>query len=830
MAQKVAAKKIKIQKKQEVKNPNKVNNAFNIIFYITLMILIFYPPFFRGMYFEKEMLPTIALTSTIFVLWAIFKTISKEPVINSVLDYAALSLAGAYIISTFFAVNIRASIGDVLRYFDYIFIFLMVTKTVKTKKEIFILLNVLVLSSFVVAVIGLGSSVNLIHYNGSWVGNRINSTFQYANTAASFLMAFFLVNLALISYTDNKYLKALYSITAFTQFYAYIFTLSRGAWIMLPFLGIVLMILMPKGKKIEPVIYFIGIIVAAALPIAKFNYAVNTGTYTTLLKWYIFGAVLSSVFIFMLSFIIKFLNKINSKVIVTVGVGLLILIIGASYTIFTTQVPLTLKHSADEPDGNKSVIRFVNADPDRIYILKYDIAAQNPKNKDWAYGIIINSRNENDQPTQIADFYDKESFIGEKTIEFTTLKDTKRISITFANNFTDTSVTFTKAEIYPKNDPNDIKYLTLKYKYIPENLASRIQDINLTTQSSSQRMQFYKDGLKIFKDYPIFGAGGGAWAALYFKYQSYLYWTTQTHNYFMQVLLDTGVVGIIALLFTLFCLLLASIRVYKNYTDEKYKILFAATFIGILSLYAHAAMDFDLSLSAVTIALWALIGIVNSLDISSNKKLNNKKVYLNYAVITAAIIIGIMAYSLSTALSCTLKGDDYLKQQNLILAETEYKKAVSYDPWNAKYRMVYGQILTSLADQLKDGAKLQKAMVEEEKAVQLDPFNSQLNAQLGAFYLAHGQIDLGLKYVLKAAEVQPYRPENYQQLADAYYKVGAYYLNNKDNNKAKEFLQKAVDVEKMYEKVNARSLEPKPMTEATKQIIEESKKMLQEIH
>jgi len=828
MAQKVAAKKGKTIKKQTEKNYRSFA-SLDTIFYILLVILVFYPPFFRGMYFEKEMFPTIALTSAVFIIWAIFKIVQKEPIISTTLDYAALSLVGAYIISSFFAVNIRASIGEVLRYFDYLFIYFIVSRTVKDNKKIFILLNALVLSSFVVAVVGLGSSVNLIHYNGSWVGGRINSTFQYPNTTASFLMAFFLVNLALISYTDNKYLKAIYGMTAYTQFYAYVFTLSRGAWLMLPFLGIILMLLMPRGKRIEPFTYFVGVVIASALPIVKFNSAVASGAALNLIKWYLIGVFASLIVTYAISFIVSVVNKINVKVGIAIAAVIGIFVLVAGYIVFTTQVPLTLKHDVEESDSIKSVTRFVSAEPDRVYVLKYDVVAKNPSKKDWAYGIIINSRNENDQSTKITEFYDKDNFIGEKTIEFSTLKDTKRLAITFVNNFQNTSVTFTKAQIYPKNAPYEAQNIMLKYKYLPEDIASRVQDISLSTQSSSQRMQFYKDGLKIFKDYPILGAGGGAWASLYFKYQSYLYWTTQTHNYFMQVLLDTGIIGAIAIIFLLVSLFRSMHRVYKGYMEDKDRTLIAAIITSIISLYAHAAMDFDLSLSAVSIALWALIGVINSLDILK-VKVKNKKIYLNYLAIAVALVVMFMSTSMSVALSYAVKGDNFLRQQNLILAGQNYEKAVSYDPWNAKYRMTYGQILTALGDQLKDAVRLQKAMFEEEKAVQLEPFNSQLNAQLGAFYLAHGQIDLGLKYVLKAVEVQPLRPENYQQLADAYNKVGMYYLNNGDKEKAKEFLQKAVDVQKMFDKANSKSLEPKPMTEMTKQIIEESQKTLQEIH
>ncbi len=112
----------------------------------------------------------------------------------------------------------------------------MVSRLANAKKKTWILLNVLVLSSFGVALVGLLSAAGYVNYNGSWVGGRINSTFQYANTAASFLMAFLFVNFALISYTGNRYLKALYGVEAFMQLYAYVFTLSRGAWVMFPFL------------------------------------------------------------------------------------------------------------------------------------------------------------------------------------------------------------------------------------------------------------------------------------------------------------------------------------------------------------------------------------------------------------------------------------------------------------------------------------------------------------------------------------------------------------------------------------------------------------------
>jgi len=86
------------------------------------------------------------------------------------------------------------------------------------------------------------------------------------------------------------------------------------------------------------------------------------------------------------------------------------------------------------------------------------------------------------------------------------------------------------------------------YKYIPENLAKRITSISLEETSASGRFTFYKDAFKIIKDYPIIGAGGGGWASLYFGYQSHLYWSNQVHNYFMQVWIETGTLGLLAVI------------------------------------------------------------------------------------------------------------------------------------------------------------------------------------------------------------------------------------------------------------------------------------------
>lgn len=76
---------------------------------------------------------------------------------------------------------------------------------------------------------------------------------------------------------------------------------------------------------------------------------------------------------------------------------------------------------------------------------------------------------------------------------------------------------------------------------LPETLQKRVESINLQQTSVLERGTFYRDAMKVVRDYPLFGAGGGAWAALYEKYQNNPYTSRQAHNYFLQSLAEVGI-------------------------------------------------------------------------------------------------------------------------------------------------------------------------------------------------------------------------------------------------------------------------------------------------
>lgn len=55
---------------------------------------------------------------------------------------------------------------------------------------------------------------------------------------------------------------------------------------------------------------------------------------------------------------------------------------------------------------------------------------------------------------------------------------------------------------------------------LPDNMETRLENINFQQHSVLERITFYKDAMKVVKDYPILGAGGGGWSSLYEHYQN----------------------------------------------------------------------------------------------------------------------------------------------------------------------------------------------------------------------------------------------------------------------------------------------------------------------
>ncbi|WEK53931.1 MAG: O-antigen ligase family protein [Candidatus Cohnella colombiensis] len=143
---------------------------------------------------------------------------------------------------------------------------------------------------------------------------------------------------------------------------------------------------------------------------------------------------------------------------------------------------------------------------------------------------------------------------------------------------------------------------------LPSALSDRLNEITFQTHSVLERLTMYQDALKIWRDYPITGGGGGVWEALYERYQSYPYISSQVHSFPIRVLIETGLVGFVIVIgFILFVLTSYLIRCLKNKDrDENYSIYFLIS----SAIFVHSLIDFGMNYFYLIAIVFLCLGIL----------------------------------------------------------------------------------------------------------------------------------------------------------------------------------------------------------------------------
>ncbi|WP_166241156.1 O-antigen ligase family protein [Paenibacillus turpanensis] len=131
-------------------------------------------------------------------------------------------------------------------------------------------------------------------------------------------------------------------------------------------------------------------------------------------------------------------------------------------------------------------------------------------------------------------------------------------------------------------------------KMLPEEIRARLENINFQQHSVLERGAFYADSINVIKDFPVLGAGGGGWAAVYEKYQSNPYISREAHNYFIQNIIEVGSVGFVFLVLFLATIFVFYIQSFRKQSVEERDNYFPY-FIIAVAILVHSIIDFNMS-------------------------------------------------------------------------------------------------------------------------------------------------------------------------------------------------------------------------------------------
>lgn len=805
----------------------KVNyeKIINIIFMILIASFMIIVPFYRGLFFRTNYIPAIIYLSIVFTFYILYSLfiqkyyprrseesfISKDSgslvkprdgisntfFINTYLDIAFLAIPFAYLLSFFFAANAKDAFDMLLIYSSYFMLYKITDSLIKSNikyKDIF--LNIILLSIFLLsftAILTIGGTLDL---NGVIAGKRLYGLYQYPNTSASVLGAGIILAVNMLINTDNLKLKSIYQAVLTGLISTFIFTLSRGGYLVLAGVLVLNFLLIKARAKLKFLLSFFISFLSASMLIYKY-YTLAKEELKILVNQYFISLFISAIIIYLI-FSLKDKIKINisNKNINIALVSLLTVVIITFGALFTIKEPIEylVEHKAEEEGAWKNKkINFDDVEPESNYTLEFDVKSSiEDKN---SYRVMIRSYNKDKEHTELLKHTEPVgSDFTAKSLDFTTLEDTERVVLYLYNYYAGSQT------VYKDISLKDSTGLTVqkmdKLKYIPETIAKRLEDINLETSGTTTRIRFARDGLKIFKDYIITGAGGGAWENLYRQYQSAPYNTTETHNFYVQYAAEVGIIGLIALGGVLLSLVIGMLKSIKDKSNYLY------IYLAAMSLLLHSLIDFNLSLAAVGYLLWMLIGILNSHD--GIKPVD--KSYLKYAkpiILILTVIIVIFSTSMFYGTRLGAEAAKNAKDNKDIDKAIEfYERAAKYDRFNADYRFDLAQIMNNQLRKTKDKKYYDGFFHQLDMIKKYEPYNHKYTPTVCSMLLAIGKLEEASQLTDERIKHQPMVIQSYTLKMDVNYQIAKYLLENERIEESIAYLEKVLGAKKELDELN----------------------------
>jgi tetratricopeptide (TPR) repeat protein len=308
----------------------------------------------------------------------------------------------------------------------------------------------------------------------------------------------------------------------------------------------------------------------------------------------------------------------------------------------------------------------------------------------------------------------------------------------------------------------------------PEPLQPRINSINLEQSSVQERILFYKDSLVVWKEYFWFGAGGGGWRALFENYKSLPYFSTQAHSFYMQTLVEVGIVGSLFVFGFFVYALLKGILTYVHLeedTKSKHNLL-APALVAVFILLLHNAVDFNMSFGTYNLFLFVLLAIIWSYTGNSNEDIKIKLPSISYKnknmIINIAIALIILASLFSVYKSYAYAQAESLYKQvqqggnfNELMQKTD--KMISFNANDPKLKEYKIQLMNVYNQQQNSNQYTDDIDVEYQTLLKLEPANFIHPIRYSEFLWNNNRPEDALAHLSKALELAPWVQMVYEE-------------------------------------------------------------------
>lgn len=812
-------------------NLNNVSNSASkdIFIYVLYLLLVLLPQYFKGGYFESAFIPYI-LGISLLMVYHIMKNYkgTRNILINTESDLLLLLLTILYGVTCSFGASPRGSIVEFIKYASFLSLFLITSDLHKNNKDIRRTMDFIILGGVIVCIIGIGTMVGTWEYTASYSGNRLSSTFQYPNTLAVYAASMYFLSMGQAIVSEDSKRIGLYGGAMFVFFSALIFTYSRGMWLIFPIIHIGFFIILAGNKKVELFFYTLGsLIVALPASFLFLRYVEDGGN----ILWgiYFAGIIASALILLLLGKASQTLAKIPWKAIIALILVMGIAAGGALLMAIGATEPISYENKSNEAVLSRLTRNISNVFPNTDYEINVSGNGRINSEEQYAGRVVVYSVNEQIKYTSLGTFDIVENGDFDLSIPITTLEDTNVLVVYFENRNIDTSIAYNEASIRDLQT-GESEQIPLKYKYIPEAIIRRVAGINATDNSAQARIIFSKDAVKLALNSFLLGTGGQGWATSYRSIQSYPYWSKHVHNHYLQLFVETGILGIVLFGGFLALLLYKYFKYKKNEEDVVNKTLADTLLVSAGTILAHAAIDFDLSLIGLFIILWVLLGLLKSmvspdkdeLNIFSLKLKNSFLKKLNGAVTLLTIIAIILSATIYGGIFFTKQAVKAQENGDTDGIELAMKMATRLDPFNTTYKTDIIDVYFFQYQAKSDESYGNMAKSETDKLLKYGKDDPNAYITAAQSYFKFGLVEEGLGFIRKSLELQPLVIESYSQNTDAHLSIFSYYMDQGDLESANQTASEGYNfINDLLLESNARSI--RPMSKNNKMFFDLSK-------
>jgi len=324
---------------------------------------------------------------------------------------------------------------------------------------------------------------------------------------------------------------------------------------------------------------------------------------------------------------------------------------------------------------------------------------------------------------------------------------------------------------------------------------------NFKYGSTKERIILWKNSLKIFKEYPLFGVGMGNWQIEIMKYgssgivsENNVTFYQRPHNDFIWILTEQGIFAFFLYLSIIAVVYYNILKIIMHTQNNEERTFFYLLFLGFTGYFVFSVFSFPkeraehLLFMSFTIA--SVLIYKRKILIAQNNLIGNK---FSFSILLLIFFVGLFSLTVSAV---RLRSEKYLAQAFKARQAGDWKTMITKLDLAESFFYHIDQVSTPL--RWYRGLanfnlnNMQDALYDFKQAYSYNPYHVHVLNNLGTCYEMTGNHTEAIEYFQKAVDLSPTFDEARFNLCAAYYNSG-------DGKKAYLELRK-INHEKMLEK------------------------------